>query len=242
MAATYDNVCGNKGYSYDAYHFNARGAKNEITDVGQNQDSTSHTGKRRDRGRLNKKVMDEIGYEDCEYISMERKWDFWPQLTTNLLNFTKYNMTLELHVPCRDPLDHLMSIANYKGNKYNCNNKNIEESILSALKGSEKFDQRFSKELVWNQQTNNHHIELKCFDAFPLEAYVAYMSPFLPHRRFPVPHYVHRDSNKVRHKDHECIWKTSPEYQQQVLQLLGDKHPYMKFCHKCMGSTNELQL
>jgi len=251
MAATYDNVCGNKGYSYDSYQFNARGAKDGITRTGGNVDSTNVIGKKGDRGKVDKDVMDEIGYEDCEYISVERKWKFWPQLTTTLLNFTKYNMTLELHVPCRDPLEHLMSMANHLGIKYRCddevfettgddNSSNIEKSVHSAYM-DRLGDKRFSNELLWNQKTN-HHIELKCFTPFPLQSYVEYMSPFLPHRRFTVPHYVKRETNKPRHREKECIWKTSPEYQQKVHQLLMEKHPYMKFCHDCMGSTNELQL
>merc|ERR1712161_26460 len=114
--------------------------------------------------------------------------------TTTLLNFTKHNMTLELHVPCRDPLEHLMSMANHLGIKYRCddevfettgddNSSNIEKSVHSAYM-DRLGDKRFSNELLWNQ-------------------------------------------------------KTSPEYQQKVHQLLMEKHPYMKFCHDCMGSTNE---
>ena len=62
--------------------------------------------------------MHEIGYENCNYISQESVWNFWPKLIKDLnqknKNNNNYNnnnstlLTLELHVPCREQLQHLM--------------------------------------------------------------------------------------------------------------------------------------
>merc|ERR1740130_2327073 len=99
MAATYENICGNKGYSYDAYQFNNRGRQNNITIPGYNIDAISEAvskddskkykynknGKGKfDRGKVPKELMKEIGYEDCHYISQEKKYEFWPELINDL--------------------------------------------------------------------------------------------------------------------------------------------------------------
>jgi hypothetical protein len=66
----------------------------------------------------------------------------------------------------------------------------------------------------------------------------------LQSRRFQVPTYITRTTNDKRDKTKECIWdsSTSEEYKQKVIQLLIEKHPYMKFSYDCIGSNNELQL
>jgi hypothetical protein len=275
MAATYDNVCGNKGYSYDAYQFNIRGIKNNVTKPGYNIDSISiaiaaskgnngtHKGVRGthfDRGRVGKIIMNEIGYENCDYISHETKWTFWPNLMNELNNINNNqnnnnnnnNITLELHVPCREPLQHLMSMASHFHKKYICDENETKITIEKAIHKvymNHLGDMRFSNKLLntnANENANanaNNNIELKCFNPFPLENYINYMSDKLQHRRFYIPKYVKRDTNAKHSKSSECIWdSTSEEYKQKVIQLLINKHPYMKFCYDCIGSNNELQL
>ena len=285
MAATYDNVCGNKGYSYDAYQFNIRGIKNNVTKPGYNIDSISiaiaaskgnkgtHKGVRGthfDRGRVGKIIMNEIGYENCDYISHETKWTFWPNLMNELNNINNNqnnnnnnnnNITLELHVPCREPLQHLMSMASHFHKKYICDENETKITIEKAIHKvymNHLGDMRFSSENILfggednidnkdkdsedNEDNNNNSIELKCFNPFPLENYINYMKDKLQHRRLPIPYYQTRTTNKIHDKSTECIYNTSSEYKQKVIQLLINKHPYMKFCYDCIGSNNELQL
>jgi len=59
------------------------------------------------RGRVPLQLMDERGYEDCDYVSHEENFDFWKSFGTN-------ETPMELHVPCRDPIDHLSSMYNHK--------------------------------------------------------------------------------------------------------------------------------
>ena len=55
-----------------------------------------------------------IGFEDCDYISIEENWEFWP----NTFPDGKFhNISMELHVPCRDPVDHILSQCNHKSAK-----------------------------------------------------------------------------------------------------------------------------
>jgi hypothetical protein len=200
--------------------------------------------------------MNEIGYEDCDYISHEIEWTFWPKLIQDLNNELQNlqnnssnnnnnnNLTLELHVPCREPISHLMSMANHMRRTYVCDKnetniniikKSVDNVYMMPIKLS---DQRFSNNLFIN---NNNNIELKCFNSFPMENYINYMSDKLPHRRFQVPTYVERDTNAKHSKSDECIWDTSSEYKNKVIQLLINNHPYMKFCYDCIGSNNQLQ-
>jgi hypothetical protein len=253
-----DNVCGNKGYSYDAYQFNSRGRQNNITEVGENNDSISAVSNSThfDRGRVKEGIMKEIGYENCNYISQESVWNFWPTLIKDLNqknNNNYYNnnnnnstvLTLELHVPCREPLQHLMSMASHFNKKYVCDEQELNITIPQAIDTvymKEFGDSRFSTTLLLNSSDNNNNIDLKCFNPFPLENYIHYMKDKLHSRRFPVLHYQQRTTNQQHEKATECIWdSTSADYKQKVIQLLIEKHPYMKFCSDCIGSKNELQ-
>ena len=107
MASRFERVCGIKGYSYDSYRANLRMAAGKVID----SISLAHPGWHRER--VPHEVMDEIGFEDCDFISNEVPWSWWPR-------FEDWPLPLELHVPCRDPLDHLMSQCNYRRSTFNC--------------------------------------------------------------------------------------------------------------------------
>ena len=119
MAATYDNImCGNKGYSYNAYQSNVRTKRDGISEAGKNIDSVSLANKDGtfDQGNPGSDVAEEVGFKDCDYISYETKWETWQRIA-NDLKFAKYSMTLELHVPCHEPIEHMLSMGNHFGKK-----------------------------------------------------------------------------------------------------------------------------
>ena len=100
LSSHFERVCGNKGYSYDQYQFNQRKEMNNTT-------THVHKYMRNYEGGAKRVAMSEIGYEDCDYVSMEIGWRKWLDLPAAI-------MPLELHVPCRTPLvDHLMSQCNH---------------------------------------------------------------------------------------------------------------------------------
>ena len=130
-----------------------------------------------------------------------------------------------------------MSMASHLHKKYVCDEKETEITIETAIDKVYLGEERFSNKF------NHNNIELKCFNPFPLENYINYMKDKLTSRRFPVPYYQSRTTNKKHDKAKECIWdSTSDDYKQKVIQLLIEKYPYMKFCFDCIGSSNELQL
>ena len=97
LASRYERVCGNKGYSYDSYGANLRMAASD-GNPHKVKDSIRTQFQGYGRERVPLPVMDEIGFEDCDFISMESNWPFWRR-------FEDWPLPLELHVPCRDPLD-----------------------------------------------------------------------------------------------------------------------------------------
>jgi bifunctional DNA-binding transcriptional regulator/antitoxin component of YhaV-PrlF toxin-antitoxin module len=139
-----------------------------------------------------------------------------------------------------------MSMASHLHKTYICDENETNITIKEAINKvyMNKFNKRFNSKLLNTNANANNNIELKCFNPFPLENYINYMSGKLQHRRFTIPKYVRRDTNAKHSKSSECIWdsSTSEEYKQKVIQLLVNKHPYMKFCYDCIGSNNELQL
>merc|ERR1719382_72290 len=96
LALNYENVCGHRGYSYDYAQSKGR------------NDSIKKLFPRYSKGRVPGLLMSEIGFEDCDFISHEVRWQFW----TQELNLSD---KLELHLPCREPIDHLMSQCSLRG-------------------------------------------------------------------------------------------------------------------------------
>lgn len=111
LALQYERVCGNKGYSFNAYQ-----ANNKNT-----------------RGETNQKYMVDWGFEDCDYISVETGYSVWRNWGSFWIPMTEYfhslNMTMELHVPCRDPLEHLMSMCNMKRRSFDCETSDLEHEF-----------------------------------------------------------------------------------------------------------------
>ena len=65
-AQRYSNVCGNKGYSLDFYAENERRRRN-----GPKND------KEFDRSRVREMFLNEIGFEECDWISNEPQQKRW---------------------------------------------------------------------------------------------------------------------------------------------------------------------
>ena len=124
LANTYERVCGHKGYSYDAYSSNER-AKAHPEKINMNRYG-------RDRVQVN--IMQDIGYKNCDYVSQELDWMWWNRFG----NRKFHNISMELHVPCRDPIDHLMSQCGELKRKLDCDAATDEEFIKS-VKSCEVF-------------------------------------------------------------------------------------------------------
>jgi len=227
LSMHYERVCGNKGYSYDAHQTNLR-FNNSGSNTAKYRSKDSMPGRRSNRGMVPFKIMEEIGFEDCDYVAMEVLHYQWPRI------FRKWYRPLELHIPCRDPIDHLMSMCNERGLKFDCNARSIDE-IKIAIKSCETFLNRFSLSLV--DQPNIH---LKCFSApFKTNEYLKFMGERLQRKSLETE-YFHRATNSKREKEIECIWKDEKYMEEVRKQVMQHESGYYKFCNDCLGSNNDL--
>ncbi|KAL7577976.1 hypothetical protein ACA910_007595 [Epithemia clementina (nom. ined.)] len=250
LAAKYERVCGHKGYSYDAYQFNQRiqnyipyknrNSKNMtnsnnkgVVDVGYNP-GLARSGdflqkfydKTFNRGRVPLWLMDEIGYENCDYISMEIAWNEWSRFDNLPL---PNGAVLEIHVPCREPLSQLMSACAFRNHPFDCNTTDL----LFEIKQCVVEPQRFSFQLEEEQLARNR--TLKCFDPMPVDRYLEYMGQRLQPKRVPAP-YIARTTNQRHDQQEECIWKSeNAPLAQQVIDLLLQTYPYYGWCSLCMS-------
>ena len=231
LAAKYERVCGHKGYSYDAYQFN-KGVEQQMQQQNVSAIDSSSAGgndvirksyrKNWNRGRVPPRVMDEIGYENCDYISLEDSWSAWNRMD-DIWNF-------ELHVPCRDPIDHLLSQCNHQRKTFDCQANDVAKEVQSCF----VEPNRFGPKLVQKHQPHFKNHSVKCFNPIPVQPYLAYMDQRLQHKRMPAV-YMSRSTNQKRHQARECLYhENNTEIANKVRQYLVQKVPYYRWCHQCL--------
>jgi len=201
LASRYERVCGNKGASSWMAQYV--------------RDKNAGLSPRRPQPET-------FGFDDCDYISLEQDASDW----NHTLNQTG---PLEMHVPCRDPIEHVLSQCNFHDRKFKCS-KNKTELAIAARYCIFQMHRFPEHDTSW--------MERKCFNPIPVENYVEYMGQFLQPRRKEVPYY-HPVMNKPRDKGSECL-ETDLEAQAYVRELLITRYPYYRFCNECIGSTNDL--
>ncbi len=234
LANTFERICGNKGYSLTAFQANER-YKAEIKKERElNLDSSNSrkwTGM--DYNWFPSRSMDKIGFENCDYISHETNWEFWRKLRE--INSTK-DTPLELHVPCRDPVSHLMSVCNFNSLHLTCN-RNATEFISSIEKcfASGYLHDRFSMHLKGLRLT-----KVKCYDfKKQFTTYMDYIQKRLQKRRFVSKPYQHRASNAPRNISTECIWM-HPDLMEIAKHHMTENFEHHRFCNTCIGSEDDL--
>lgn len=227
MANRFERVCGNKGYSYDAYLANER-AKEAI--LAANDESIKLSSKF-GHDRVKKSTIYEIGFEDCDYISTEEENPQW--WIDNFGDGRFHNGTvMELHVPCRDPIDHLMSQCNYFHHAIDCDAEN-DEDFYKSIEKCYVYLGRYSHRL-------RHHFDVKCFDFHQeFTTYVDLMAKELQERRFVAEPYIKRETNRPRNKASECIWGRQ-DLIEKAREYLIENVEYYQFCDECIGSEDDL--
>mmetsp|Transcript_44012 Transcript_44012/g.86325 ORF Transcript_44012/g.86325 Transcript_44012/m.86325 type:complete len:371 (-) Transcript_44012:65-1177(-) len=236
LSMNYERVCGAKGYSYDAYNANERFKTKVLPALRKGRKQAVSTGdiyskidERYNRNNVPFQYMKEIGFEDCDYVALEAEAIEWDR------NFGTWFKPMELHVPCRDPLDLFMSMCDHQGIKFSCKQK-FQEEVNECLIGGERF--------VMSQLTNDN-INLKCFGAPSRHGdYLDHMAERLQRKSFSTE-YIHRGPTLPRSKNGECVWKQNGKYHERLQDHLKNKTDfkyYFKFCDECMVSENNLLL
>jgi len=227
LSLHFERVCGHKGYSYDAYQVNKRSKKksgNQGDSIGNSFDGYS-------RARVPGSILEEIGYEDCDWISVEDSWTFWKQ-------FESWDLPLELHVPCRPSIDHLLSQCNHHEDQGNVKRRtffcegDVANETSKCLIGMD----RFSSKLL-----SLRNVNVKCFDwqfGFNGQYSEFITRKGLQKKRRTAEFHV-RSTNEPRRKYEECLWGNSSN-RKLVEAYLISNYEYYKFCDKCMGSKDDL--
>ena len=218
LALNYERVCGHKGYSYDAFQANERFWKNPAS-----IDSVGHSFPTHSRLRVPYEIMDEIGYEDCDFVSQERDWTWWK-------TFSSWNVSVELHLPCPDPMDHLLSTCHFLNVSFSC-----EGDLAAEIEPCLVFSNRFHPSLNGSKEFPN--FRMKCFRDELTSTYIEYMGTKLQRKRFERT-YVHIPSNLPRNKSNECLW--SNESAKLTVAKYLNELDYYKFCSDCIGSPRDL--
>eukprot|EP00978_Attheya_sp_CCMP212_P044817 scaffold323596_cov53-Attheya_sp.AAC.3 len=217
FANRFERICGDKGYSYDAFGNNERAKKDPPGMNKFNRDTVQYN------------TMNEIGYENCDYLSHEIDWQWW---VNNFGNRTFHGIPMELHVPCRDPIDHIMSQCNHKGRMLKCDAASDEEFFSSIKMCFKGWDSRYNNEL-------RKHFDVKCYDfRKQFTTYHNYMSERLQPRRLVSTPFVKKDTNRQRNKTSECIWERPDLLEKATHYLLNQT--YYQFCNDCIGSEDDI--
>ena len=184
------------------------------------------------RGKVPWKIIEEIGFQDCDVIALEGMFSVWKKVATAL-----YPVPLELHVPCREPIDYLLSMCNFIDETFDCNANPVHEINKCLIFMNRFADYQIPK---WDQTLNglSSATKLKCFNAVPIQPYIDHMATKLQPKRF-VSSYVHRETNKKRDKKTECLLQDK-ELQETVRNYLVKKHAIFRFCQECKGSEDDL--
>ena len=142
-------------------------------------------------------------------------------------------------MPCRDPVDHLISQCNFRGVQFiNCDASSDEEFLESVrdcvtLPSGVFLKKRFSFKY-------HGAFNLKCYDfKKQFTEYLEYMSSKLQKRRFESSPYIRREANKPRDKENDCIWYR-PNLMKKARRYLLENFEYYQFCNTCLGSENDL--
>jgi len=234
LANGFQRVCGGKGNSDTYYQINEF-AKRETEENNTTSISRQLIGLYMTKHNLATKST------DCDYVSEEMPWKRWNRMLKKKENKGK---PVEMHVPCRDPVDHAMSQCNHGwGHKKpedgrralraaNCDTDQLEvffNSIDKCIIGENRFDMGLID-----------IFDVKCYDVNQqFTTYHQYMSGRLEHRQIQSLPYIRQDTNSARNKEDECIWKR-PDLVKKAEEHLVEKYDYYRFCQACMDSENDI--
>jgi len=214
LANEFEGVCGHKGYSLDIYQ-----AARRLRQGKPQVDSLSLGNEGFHRLRVPQKIMVERGFEDCDYVSNEVDIGFWHQFAHSARPF-------ELHLPCRDPIDHFLSQVNYYGvSKINCTTFVPTKAVLD--RHMPMLDGRFRLKHV------PHNTTIRCVafgDQFTV--YPQMLNLRKKDRSAVFANFTYGMTNKPRHKESECILHNT-SLRKELRSALISMYDYYKFCDEC---------
>ena len=188
------------------------------------RDAISRLDSKYSRHQVPEWIMDEIGYEDCDWLSQESRWQFWRRFQ---------NWTVEFHLPCRDPIDHLLSMCNRNMPPLDCRGDLVTQldSCIKAWRGTTGTitDKLSSDEFP--------SARLRCYNFSMAPNYVEYMGTLLQKKKRQAEH-LYRPTSEPRDVSTECLLHNA------TARAIAEQHlkqvPYYAFCSRCLGSWRDL--
>jgi len=171
------------------------------------------------------------GFDDCDYIAMEVESNTWRKLAGHL------HRPLELHIPCREPIDHLMSMCAFQYKNFHCDvtNKELQIQVDDCIFHNLN---RFSMDMA-----PSPNVTMKCFSSpSKIDDYIEYMGKTLQKKQIQGEYFDMISNKWPRHKETECIRENVNKGLRKRLEkiLLNHKSQYFKYCKDCIGSENDL--
>jgi hypothetical protein len=196
--------------------------------------------------------------DTCHYLGAELGWHVWRDIAQIV------NRPLQLHVPCREPIDHFMSMCNELhvtldcgkdfatmvqecGKYYHRYNDGLRQpwtaTTTRTATNTETAVATASTNTVMTPKEGDYVIDVKCFNVSRRDEYIDWVGERLPKpskRRHP-KQYTFRATNKPRDVQKECIWKDLI-LRDALRTYLVQNVEYYNFCDSCIGSDDDLLL
>ena len=209
IARRYYGVCGHKGYSF-SQTLNGT-VRATLGDAGFNLD------------RVHPQWMSDWGYHNCALISHEINHSGFSKIAA--MDFFE-NVSKTLIIPCRDPIDHLLSQCNHRGRNFTAIESNATNCTVVVN----------SCRLAWDRYDN---AMLDNFDSIVLFKYDEFdellrrLDGSLPRRAVSLEtdgyYRTNKDREKVNeHASENCSWEALKEG-------LTHSWSYYKLCDKHLG-------
>lgn len=271
LSTSYRGICGNKGFDYDIfqrlnqnYTYIPKAEMEEFLNKGLNKGfNASRNGyishipptsvqkelmwgaalDAMDSPSVDSSTKAKTSSGTCHYLAAEWNWRGWRRLAEVV------DRPVQLHVPCRDPIDHFMSMCNFLRVTVDC-----QKDFATMVQKCGKYYSRYSNALhqPWKTKTEkkkkrqtamipNHIFDIKCFNVSRRDEYYDWVGERLPpstKRVKPKP-YTFRSTNKPRNMGKECVWKNTT-LRNALRTYLVENVDYYGFCGSCVGSFDDL--
>ena len=223
LAGRYDRVCSNSASSRDFDHNFTSMDCPDGTDVPPNT------------GDWNNNL------EECDYVSSQKRFRWW------IDTHTWDHRPIEMHLPCRDPIDMLVShcFTGEQPKGWDCKPgitvPEIDEQIFRCLgKGDNSIlDKQFGLKFLRLLKNREANATVKCYDDDQtLDHYVDYMDQRLEHREPIVQINMCRASNPYQAAA-ACLYEDE-NLRAKVKRRLLNYYYYFKYCQRCLPTSNNL--
>ncbi len=213
LARTHHAVCGIKGYSFTQ----------PWNDGDDTRQDPRYPGWRRDRVHPDR--MEDWGFHNCALLSHEVSMR---NLTAVLRRPIFQGISKVALVPCREPVDHFLSMCNFQG--LNVTQISLEVSCEDLIKKCVFATERFELDLL------NAFDEVIVFRYNEVQRMVDFLGNYLPRRAIELPKGLQYVTNTPRKQENEHFHECS---RKEIAKNLRSMWSYYNFCDKLKGNWME---